>query len=351
MKLPRMGKSSRQWMLGMDIDRDVTITQVAPTGRQGSEFELRAMAVIPSLFSPSTNGVDDESHEEERKRHLQEVLRNIVTANGWRGFDMAISLPPEHIILRHVTLPPMQKKALQHAIKVELESNVHLPFDDPLYDYVVQEPRLGVNKKDAEQDVIVIAAPRHEIEPWVQSVRKAGLRPVLVQPGVLGARRLVTLHNRLVGHYAVITLGYNGMEFGVFKQDNLIFVRHVGISPANYTYSDQNHPTEGDGLYDRRRYMTDIGYEVQRSLNFVQYNLLRDEDKLSGVYVVPRIPDLSEAIHAMATDLDQRMECIDQPFAISGRVMEYVQSLAEVYDTSISLANVSLGLALLGGDL
>jgi len=86
MKLPRLGKSSRQWMLGMDIDRDITITQVAPTGRQGSEFELRAMAVIPSLFSPSTNGAEDESHEEERKRHLQEVPPHIVTSQGLPGF-------------------------------------------------------------------------------------------------------------------------------------------------------------------------------------------------------------------------------------------------------------------------
>jgi len=344
MKNPlRVRRTKRGATLGMDIDRDVIISQVTRSGRPDSDGEFTALAVMPPLYgAPMVSEDDPDALTGERRKLWLEQLRNVVTANGWRGYDIAMSLPTDNLLVRTFALPMMPQKALHQAVKAELELNIHLPFADPLYDYVVQDAKgIIAPERDKELDIIVMAAPRHEIEPWVTLVRKAGLRPVLVQPGILGGRRIVRLQKKLTGNYAMITLGYGGMEFGAFRGDNLIFFRHVDITPDQYT----DEPTDA-----KARYATDIGYEAQRSLGFVQYNLLRDDLALSGVYVISRIPEVEAVLRTLAADFDRPVELIVNPFVPSPKVVEYLDSLSDVPHANASLSTVSLGLALLGGE-
>ena len=266
---------SRGATLGMDIDGELVLCEAV---RQPA-FVCRQAAIV----RPFDAGVGHEGDLllEEHVRRYAGTLRETVERCGWRGCRVVLAAPLEHLVLRHVSLPRMPERALRAVLKVELERRIHLPFDDPVYDFHVER---GTADASSEMNVIVVAAPRQEIMPWVRLCAAAGLRPVAVEPSLLGMVRVLAREESEQDDVDVlVSLGLGGVALGVLQGDDLVFMRHIAVRPDDYANGAAGARAAADA------YATDVGYELDRSLSFIQYNFLKERQTVRGVTLLDKV--------------------------------------------------------------
>jgi len=111
-----------------------------------------------------------------RQAEAMQFVREKVTMNGFRGTEAVISLPPEHLVIQHVRLAPMQPDELASGLIVELQGK--LPFDPR--QAVIRHIVAGTisDNNEMKQDVIVLAARRAVVEKHVAAVNRLGLTVV-----------------------------------------------------------------------------------------------------------------------------------------------------------------------------
>jgi len=96
--------------------------------------------------------------------------------NGFRGKDVVVNLPSDHLVVQHVRTPPMQPEELAASLPYELQDK--LPF--PPREAVVRHIVAGAVTEDNEtkQDVLVLAVKRSVVESRVATLSKMNLNVV-----------------------------------------------------------------------------------------------------------------------------------------------------------------------------
>ncbi len=333
--------------LGLAIDDKMFIGEWK---RIGDSYELQRCASMSLSSRDGGNAL--QTDVEATWTQDVEGLRRAVRDHGWRGRRVALSLPAEQVILRHLSIPPLPKSKLKLAIRSELAMSAPLPFDDPIYDFGVMQGEFGMKQEPGgDLDVVVVAASRSEVNWRVDLARQSGLRPVLVEPGLLSAERAALFALRVAQLRAFVVLREHGVEFGVFAGQDIMFMRHVAIRPADYIVSPfTRNPAEDEAsadVFDHQAYAVDLGYELDRSINFVQYNLLQGGQSISLLYVLAGFR-LNES--AM-THLNGRFE--QQVLVATPKIAAAMEADDELTTSGIKrrdmdLVNISMGLSLSG---
>ncbi len=333
--------------LGLAIDDKMFIGELK---RVAGSYELMQCVTLPL---PSLGGGDTSAHDvAEAWSHHVEELKRAVRNHGWRGRQVALSLPAEQVILRHLSMPPMPKSKLKLAVRAELATSAPLPFDDPIYDFGVAQGAFGMKQEPGgDLDIVVVAASRSEVDWRVDLVRRGGLRPILVEPGLLSAQRAALFALDVAELHAFVVLRENGVEFGVFAGRDILFMRHVAIRPADYIVSrfttdtvEDEQPTDA---FDHQAYAVDLGYELDRSINFVQYNLLQGGQSIPLVYVVCGFRLNEDAIAHLSGRLEQQVLVAAAEFAAAMEADDELTA-SGVKRRSMDLVNISMGLCLSG---
>jgi len=136
------------------------------------------VASAPAAKAPDEQGDDKAAVRVDQPRYEEamEFVRQKIATDGFRGNDAVISLPPEHLVIQHVRLPPAQPEEMVAALPPLLQGK--LPFDPK--DAVVRHIVAGMvtENNETKQDVIVLAALRAAIEKQVAAMTKMGLHVI-----------------------------------------------------------------------------------------------------------------------------------------------------------------------------
>ncbi len=326
-------RPSRRLPIGIDVGRDrMTFVDAKVEGETVAVQSVRTFTMPSEVEGDLSSPV------------LAMLLRSVIKSSGWTGRAAAFHTPSNQFILRHMSLPKMPQKAMTAAVKMELLNGSMLPFDDPQYDFCVATEDVVTAPMDADmQDVIVVAVPRMDVKPYADLFRKAGLRPKLCEPVLLSAYRIVAQSNDTSTLFGVICLMPQGVQFGVFDRDMLIFMRHIELDTKNYVVEDA--PQEPLVLSENA-YAADLMYELERSLSFVRYNLLMRDDTVDVIYMLADFPYGETLCNRLNDGLDLSFNQILPTFQRGG---QHLQAYDETTNASDAF-NVSyaLGCALSG---
>lgn len=67
---------------------------------------------------------------------LRDVIAAIIAEHEIQGSRVHIGIPPRFVAVRQLSLPNVADRVLREVIKYELASSIHLPFPDPVFDFV-----------------------------------------------------------------------------------------------------------------------------------------------------------------------------------------------------------------------
>jgi type IV pilus assembly protein PilM len=341
--------------IGIEItDQRLLLAEVR---RKRDQFQLQGVvqAAIPS-----------EVMEDGRIKQvdtLAELLRATLKEAGCRSKQANLVVPSQFVVIRQLQLPDLPKKQLGRLIDFELQNSIHLPFDEPFYDFVKlgkAAPHPQLDTADAEQrgaappandcDVTLIASSRPVIDSIVDVATKAGLKPQSVDIRALALSRSCRLLSGAEARETTmfVDVSETSTDIHIFQGDTLKFTRNVPMSLDTYrTHHEDNRPLNVLELLeffqthtDYRSFASDLAYEIERSLNFFRYTLNNREATLGHILLTGLLPKSD----VLANYLRERMP--DTPIsAMMFRNLELGKG-AENWADSLHEYAIPIGLAL-----
>lgn len=109
----------------------------------------------------------------------EEALSKIFSEKkaGWESPFVRFSIPEETSYIFTAEIPVLPGKDARESVSFILEENVPLPLGDISFDFAVQ--KIDQNQNGYLAKVAVIAISTSVIAPYISSLRKAGLEPLL----------------------------------------------------------------------------------------------------------------------------------------------------------------------------
>ncbi|SEP14058.1 type IV pilus assembly protein PilM [Paenibacillus sp. OV219] len=140
------------------------------------------------------------------------------------GASVTLAVPTSQIIVRKMRIPSTNTKELRYLIELEVETTLHLPFEEPVYDYLI------MSKDEESTHVLIFAAPLKLIRSAVELLQEARLRVKMVSfPAAALAKSLFTQQAEKTSETMVIHLGDMAMEIFMFHEGSPIFMRTISL--------------------------------------------------------------------------------------------------------------------------
>lgn len=225
-------------------------------------------------FLPLPAGVIVENQIEDEET-LRQLVRGWVAKEGLKGKSVSLSIPPSRILVRTMSIPASSVKQAAQLVQLEVETGMHLPFEDPVYDYIVT----GTDEDEAH--LLVFAAPSQLVKDYVQLFEQAGMRIASVEMATTSLARAVMLEQDLQFTETML-LQINGrvLDMYMFRSGHPVFMRTITLAlPENEYYSEEEH------RHLTEESLGDITAEILRMLNFYQYSLHDGSVRIENIVV------------------------------------------------------------------
>jgi len=169
------------------------------------------------------------------EKALAEVIKKAVSnikGEALRTKYVVASLPEEKAFLQVIQMPLMKEEELRSAVHFEAENYIPLSIDEVYLDSQIVKPVF--NNLD-HSDILITAMPKNIINPYVSSMRIAGLIPTIleIEPQAI-ARALIK--NQISPHpVLLIDFGATKTSFIIFAGFSLRFTSSISISSHKIT--------------------------------------------------------------------------------------------------------------------
>lgn len=233
---------------------------------------------------------------------LYDRVRQWVKVEGLRGSRVSLSIPPSQIIIRKMSIPSTNDKQVEQLVKLEVETGLHLPFENPVYDYVTLEV------DEEHSHLLVFAAPRKSIQDYVDVLERAGLRVSSVEISATAlARSITTGHGESFGETMLINLEPSVMDIYMFRNGNPVFIRTINLLdlhkgrnvPGMNMLPDSEVLAETAATVEEHlspEQMVEITAEISRMLSFYQYSLHDGTTRINNL-VITGAPSIRKQLH------------------------------------------------------
>jgi Tfp pilus assembly PilM family ATPase len=324
--------------------------------------------------------------------HFTLILQSMLAKLEIKTKKVHLVLPSELIMVRFLKFPDIAHKDLSKLVEFEMKHNIHLPFDSPVYDFTklngngedFAKPAKTKNKtkknviKQAEIardeaaaalsgldqlfadpnevskditmlqcDVMLVAAPKELITEYEEAFTAASLQPLSMEFKALSLFRLMEYSNMADTGSTVLVIDINGhlSDLSIFHDRQLKITRTIpldftlgaGISKDNEE-QELFHSFAGQdsGFING---CNDLGYEMERLMNFYRYTLNNRDHEFSRILVAGDVPRLQELLSILAERL---------PLDIVLMKSDRIESVMPDFDRIFPSIAVPIGLALRG---
>ena len=147
-------------------------------------------------------------------------LSQIITQGKITTTNAAVSIPVSSAIIKVVSLPLMTDEELQEAVDTDSLWEIVVQLTDNLDEYSIFWQVLKRNTSENQMDLLFVASKLDDIDHYLDIVRQAGLKPVVVDVRCFAIRNALELRKDLTKGDAPVAI----VEFGV--SENYILILH-----------------------------------------------------------------------------------------------------------------------------
>lgn len=301
------------------IDFGSNSIKIVQLNHRGSEYELVAYgsASAPPKGFISEAKVDIEILAESIKKLVKDARINTNNA--------AIALSETQVYTRVISTPPLSEQELSSAIKWEAEQYIPLPLSDVKIDYqILSQPE----KSDphASIDILLVAAPLVTINKYLNILKIANLKPVLMETEIISIARSLVSDNKSTT--LLVNIGAMTSEIAVIRHGSLSFTRSIA--------------TGGNSL--GRAVSSELNLDYLQAEEYKKtYGL--DHSKLSGKVATAIKPVFEVIINEMRRAISfyqkEKNDTITNIVLTGGtsRMPGIVSYLAETFGLEVSIGN------------
>jgi type IV pilus assembly protein PilM len=319
----------QQITLGLEItDTSIKLAEVSPDGSDG--FRLHTCHV-----EPLPKGTVDDGRIINPLKLIQ-ALQHSLKVKGFKCKKAQLVLPSHLIMVRFIKLPDIPVRDLQKVVDFEVKHNIHLPFEQPIYDFVklngVNNKRIKAKKpKETKEtsptennspdqlfmqeaaaafggssapalfgeeekksssesppqvcDVMLAAAPQELVLQYMEVMKSAGLTVCGIDIKALALFRIIELTEPVQpdGTMLVVEVNQTYTDLSIFHHRQLKITRSVPLS-FEEAKKEEAKPADNDPFRFFQEFEEssdsqfqntcgDLVHELERLMNFYRYTL------------------------------------------------------------------------------
>ncbi|MFS1512764.1 type IV pilus biogenesis protein PilM [Chengkuizengella sp. SCS-71B] len=203
-----------------------------------------------------------------------------------------ICIPTSKTYIRSFEMLPAKGKMLKKMIQLEIETSIQLPFENPIYDYVILD-----QKKEDQNQVLVVASSLTLVESYVTLFQKAGLKVRNVDLSSLSLYRVVNHIKKEIPQNVMIVYLTNE------KVEILLF--HLGAPEFSREISIQDLFKNIDEDTDHEWKWGEIQSEIYRMVQFFENHIYEGVEQISDIFLIGAYPYKDQLISYLNGFFDQ----------------------------------------------
>lgn len=179
-------------------------------------------------------GIIKEGEIKDEEKLAETIKRAIKKVRGEKLKTKYViaSLPEEKAFLQVIQMPRLSEEDLKSAVIYEAENYIPLPIEQVYLDSQIVPP--VYNHLD-HFDVLIAALPKKIIDPYLSSLKKAGLQPLALEVESLAIARATIKDEVTAFPILLIDLGVNRTSFIIFSGRSLRFTSLIPVSSRIFT--------------------------------------------------------------------------------------------------------------------
>jgi type IV pilus assembly protein PilM len=158
-------------LVGLDIgSTGVRAAEFVPGRRRST---LRRFASVPLAPGVVRSGIVDDVEA------LSEALRELWSTGKFGSKEVRLGIANSGVVVRQMVLDWMPPADFRQALRYQVQDALPMPVDDANLDYhLLQELELTEGDEDPRRvaRILLVAAAREVVDPFVEAARNAGLR-------------------------------------------------------------------------------------------------------------------------------------------------------------------------------
>ena len=274
---------------------------------------------------------------------LSDLLEDALS-DGILSKEVHLAIPTQNILIRKITsLPDIGEKELAKLLQFEVGERIHLPFENPIYDFVkvgsilpdsmeekdeIDEETLSLDdlaqgiQKDLEgpkSEILLFATSQSLSQDLADVCDDAGLKPLTAEIRGLALQRLLSYaHPRWLNEIEmIIDASENSVDIHIFKDGYIVFSRMMSIQSNDYVSNITTPQSNNDDVllfeedlptysvtqsqiaatldevrsFNQDSYVNDVALEIERAQNFFRYSLNERESEFKRIIVTGESTD------------------------------------------------------------
>ncbi len=220
-------------------------------------------------------------------------LKDLLDAGSIRTRNAASALSSYSVITKRVTMPVLEKEALESAVRIEVENIIPFPLKDIYYSYYI----MGADEeKDRMMNLLIVAAKKEIIEGYMKTFELAGLNLCVLDVDIFAITNLIEqIYTPESSSILAADIGASVTNIAIVKGVNLEFTREILVGgkhvtqelgkPQNLDYREaEEKKLKGDDatgvLYD---FVANISSEINKTVNF--YVATKPRETVGKIYL------------------------------------------------------------------
>ena len=216
-------------------------------------------------------------------------------------------VPDQFVTIRKVTIPAdVHKDEIEGYLYLEVGESVHLPFEDPVFDYVVL-PQQG-----EKQEIVLFAANREHVMGYADLFSEVRLKPEAADVSSLALYRLYRQINVKSANenLLIVQVDLDHVNMSIFENEVPFFTRHYSLSFNHKQWEThiartgfQQFAYKGE-LEELAGQFEEVAKEINKMIDFYQFSLNQGKSELSKIILTGDHP----LLETIQTVLQKRFE-------------------------------------------
>jgi type IV pilus assembly protein PilM len=231
-----------------------------------------------------------------KEEEFVKVIKDFISKNKKiKTKNVIASLPEEKSYIQMIKMPKMSSEELKTAIIFEAENYIPMAIEN-----VYLDAEIIKDYKDKDyMDVLIAALPKTTVDPYVSSLKKAGLNPIALEIESLAVSRILLRgEKRPIVPTILVDFGENKTSFIIYANNAVLFTSSFVISSAKITddivrileisSSKANKMKIKDGISNNQeekvksiilKEIEKLVYQIQRHSDYYTNHGFKGEDK------------------------------------------------------------------------
>lgn len=214
-------------LIGLDISQ-TSLKVMAVDAKKWLVQGYGSIDLDPKKMHDALNADNDE--DTYISDNLTELMRDHVVGD-LPSNHVVIGVPTGQTFSRTFSLPADQEKHLSDAVEIEVSQYIPIPMSALYVDYQV------IDRNEKTIEVIMSAVPKKIIDNCLAATKKAGLRPVVIEPGINAIARVLEATEEAHLSTLIVDIGQATTDIAALDGGAIRVSGGVGVGGNTFTLS------------------------------------------------------------------------------------------------------------------